>query len=79
MRNERDIVINVKVTAGARTESIEETAPYTLKLRVHTPPEKGRANERAIALLANYYKVPASRIILIHGSTSSLKRFMVRG
>ena len=78
MKDAQDKIVNVKVTAGARTENIQEIAPDTLKVRVQTPPEKGKANDRVIELLAQYYKTSASRISLLSGATSLQKRFLIR-
>ena len=78
MKNAQDKIIHVKVTAGARTETVQEISPHTLKVRVRTAPEKGKANDRVIELLAQHYKTPASSISLLSGSTSPLKRFLIR-
>lgn len=67
----------VKVSAGARTEKVEEVAPGQLKVRVQAPPEKGRANKRVMELVANHYGVSVSSVILESGATSRDKRFTI--
>lgn len=71
------ITITVKVSAGARTEKIEEISPGVLKVRVQAPPEKGKANKRVAEMLAEHYHVPITRVILAAGSTRREKRFLI--
>ncbi len=70
-------VVSVKVSAGARTEHVEETTPHTFKVRVQTAPEKGKATKRVAELLAAYYNMPVSSITLLSGLTSRDKAFTV--
>ncbi len=74
-----DIIVQVKVRAGAKTESVEEIGQHTLKVRVTTAPEKGKANKRVAELVAQHYHVPVSCVILTSGSTSPEKRFLISG
>lgn len=71
-------IIKVRVNAGAKTEKIEEVAPRLFRVRVQTPPEKGRANKRVIALVAEYLDIPASRISLISGATYKEKLLVIK-
>ena len=54
-------IIKVRVSAGAKTEKVEEIEPDVFKIRVSTPPEKGKANERVTQLLADYFKISKSK------------------
>ena len=69
--------IRVKVYAGAKTEKVEEVAPDTFKVRVQSPPQKGKANIRVAELLAEYFKVPIRNITLQRGATFREKIFHV--
>ena len=62
-------IIKVKVNAGSKTEKIEEISPDIYKVRVAQPPEKGKANQRVLELVAEYFNVPISRVCLISGNT----------
>lgn len=79
MGTPNDRVILVRVSAGARTENIEEVDHDTLKIRVQTPPEKGKANKRVAVLIAEYYKIPVSRVTLLSGGSYREKRFLLKG
>lgn len=70
-------MIKVKVSAGAKTDKIEEVAPDFFKIRVQEPPEKGRANNRVVELIAEYFNIPESRVYLISGATFREKIFSV--
>jgi uncharacterized protein YggU (UPF0235/DUF167 family) len=50
-----------------------------LRLRVAAPPDKGRANAAAIALLGAALGVPKSAIAVTAGATSRLKTVTVAG
>jgi uncharacterized protein YggU (UPF0235/DUF167 family) len=50
-----------------------------LKVRVASPPEKGRANEACAALVAELAGVKPAAVSLTGGETSRSKRFTVTG
>ena len=72
-----DKIIKVKVSAGAKTEKVEETGPGVFKIRVSAPPERGKANDRVAELLAEYFKVSKSRVFLVSGATNREKVFCI--
>jgi len=43
------------------------------KIRVTAPPEKGRANEAVVSLLAEYFHVPKSLIAIAGGRSTKTK------
>jgi len=64
---------------GASRSQIAGMLGDALKVQVAAPPEKGKANEAVIALLAAKLQLPRSDISLIAGATSPRKTFLVRG
>ena len=48
-----------------------------LKVRVAAPPVDGRANEATIGLLSAALGIPTSRVVLVSGAHSRLKRFRI--
>lgn len=74
----KERIIKVKVSAGAKTEKIEEIAPDVFKIRVAAPPEKGKANARVAELLAKHFEVPMSRVLLVSGETYREKVFCIQ-
>ena len=70
-------MIRVKVIPrSAKSEIAGEMADGTLKVRLAAVPEKGRANEALIALLADHFGVPASAVTIAsgHGAQRKLVR-----
>lgn len=63
----------VRVTPGARSESLEIDGAGRLCAKVRAKPEGGKANEAVIALLASALGEAASRIELLRGATSREK------
>ena len=70
-------IIKIKVSAGAKTEKVEELADRTYKVRVSAPPEKGKANERVVELLALHFGVSKARISIISGHTARDKAVLL--
>ena len=50
-----------------------------LVLKVTAPPDKGKANNAVIKLLAKALNVPASQIEIVSGETNRNKTLLVRG
>jgi len=70
-------MIRVKVIPrSAKSEIAGELADGTLKVRLAAVPEKGRANEALIVLLADHFGVPASAVTIAsgHGAQRKLVR-----
>ena len=68
-------VIHVKVSAGAKTESVEQTGEFHFHIRVREKAEQGRANERAIEVLRDYFG--ARSVCLLRGSRQPNKLFEI--
>jgi uncharacterized protein (TIGR00251 family) len=68
------IALRVKVTPrSAASEIVGELADGTLKVKIAAPPERGKANQALIALLAKHYGVPRTAVTIVSGHTASLK------
>jgi uncharacterized protein len=70
--------ITVKVKPNSRENSVKETGLNTYEIKVSVPPEKGKANDKVIELLAKFLNIPKSAINLRSGSTSRNKIFEIR-
>ena len=69
--------LRLRVKPGARRNAILGPHGGALKLSVTAAPEKGKANEAVIALLARSLAVPASALSLVSGQTSPDKTVFV--
>jgi uncharacterized protein (TIGR00251 family) len=70
-------LIRVKAKPNSRKEGIKKLGENFYEVRVSAPPEKGKANERIIELLAEFFKVPKKKIKLIKGEKSKEKLFEI--
>ncbi len=71
--------IAVRVQPGARRNAIERVADGALRVRVTSPPERGRANEAVLELLADALDVPKSRLSIVRGHRARQKVVEVEG
>jgi len=71
----RTVLVSVRVQPGARRAGLAGTWNGLLKLAVSAPPEDGRANAAAAALLAELFGLRASAVELVRGQTSRSKVF----
>jgi len=63
----------VKVNPSAKKEGVSVNANEMLEVAVAAPPEKGKANERLIELLAEHFGVAKSKIRIISEHTKRQK------
>ncbi len=71
--------LKLHVTPGAREEGIVGWQEQSLRLKVRARPEKGRANEAVIRLLASHLGLPRASLSIVHGATSRDKLVKVDG
>ena len=67
--------VKVRVTAGARRESVEKENDTTFRIKVREPRERNLANSRIRELLAAEFRVEGKAIRLISGQRSGAKTF----
>jgi uncharacterized protein len=65
--------ISLKVITRAKKEAIEKISDNSYKIKVSVPPEKGKANKRVIAILAEELGVRKQDILIVSGLTNSSK------
>lgn len=71
--------IQVKVIPKSSENKVVGFEGEVLKVKCTTAPEKGKANEMVIALLADYFKVAKSCVHILKGATSSKKLLRWKG
>ena len=71
--------LKLHVTPGARQEGIVGWQGQSLRLKVRARPEKGRANEAVIRLLASHLGLPLTSLSIVRGATSRDKLVKVDG
>lgn len=78
VQNADGVVVRVHVQPKARREQIIGLHADRIKLAVTEPPDKGKANEAVIRLLATTLNLAASKVELLRGQTSRQKDLLVR-
>jgi uncharacterized protein (TIGR00251 family) len=71
--------LSLKVVPGSSRDEIVGWLGDSLKVKVKAPPEKGRANEAVIALLADRLGIDAASIAVVSGHESPAKVVAVDG
>jgi uncharacterized protein (TIGR00251 family) len=66
-------LLRVKVVPGSSRGLVVGWVGDTLKVKVHQPPDKGRANDALIDLLSQELDIPKSSLSIIRGWSSSRK------
>ena len=66
-------LLHVKVVPGSSRDLVVGWVGDTLKVKVHQPPDKGRANDALIDLLSQELGIPKSSLSIIRGWSSSRK------
>lgn len=65
--------IYAKVIPRAGRNEVEKNSDESYRVRVTAAPERGKANEAVVELLAEYFNVPKSRVNIIAGKTARTK------
>ncbi|HTL52403.1 MAG TPA: DUF167 domain-containing protein [Planctomycetota bacterium] len=70
---------DILATPGSSKACVRGVHGTALKVALRSPPEKGRANEELVELLADWLDLPPRQVVLIRGATSRQKRVRVAG
>ena len=71
--------LRVRVKPGARNDVLLGWHGGALKIAVSAPPERGKANEAVIRLLAGHLGLPRDRVSIVSGAASRDKTVRVEG
>ena len=73
------VVVAVVARAAGRRNAITGLIGSALKIQVTAAPEKGKANEAIIDVLASAFGCKRSQISLVSGATNPKKEFLMTG
>lgn len=65
--------IYAKVIPRAGKNEVEKISDSEYKVRVTAVPERGKANEAVVELLAKYFEVPKSSVSIVGGKSTRTK------
>jgi len=69
--------ISVKIKTNSGREKVEKISDSEYLLWVKAPPQNGRANKAALALLSDFLDVPKTRLVIIRGHKSRNKTITI--
>ena len=73
------VILPVHAQPGARKNGVTGIHAGRLKVAVTQAPEKGKANQALVTLLAKLFKVKRSQVALVAGETAQHKKFLISG
>ena len=71
--------LNVRVQPKSNRNSVEIADDDTVRVRVTAPPDRGKANDAVVRLLASKLGVSKSVVRIVRGHTSRSKVIQVEG
>jgi hypothetical protein len=71
------MIIFVKVITNAKKNEITSYQNNILKIKINAIREKNKANLELINFLSKTFKIPKSKIEIISGKTSSIKKIKI--
>ncbi len=69
----------VRASPGSKRDAIAAVVDGVVRVRVAAPPERGRANEALVGLLAGCLGVPRRAVSVVRGAASRQKVVEVQG
>ena len=72
-------VIPVRAQPGAKKSAILGERNGALRVAITAAPEKGKANDAIVEVLADFLRCKRSRIMILLGATSREKAFLIEG
>jgi len=73
------VLLSVRVQPGSRKAGILGVHGTQLKVAVHAPPEKGKANDALLEVLAEVLGLRKKQIVLQQGATNQNKVVLLMG
>jgi uncharacterized protein (TIGR00251 family) len=78
LRAERFLLLDVKVIPrSSRSEAVEARSDGWMKVKLGAVPEKGKANEELVELLAAFFSVRKEQVEIVSGEASQRKRLRI--
>jgi uncharacterized protein len=73
------VILEVKVVPGASQTEVAGWEGERVRIRIAAPPEKGKANKELVHFLSKRLGVSRTKIAVISGATSRIKRVEIEG
>ncbi len=73
MKPEPTYKFKVHISPNAHTDTIKIRKDGTLHIHVNAPPEKGKANEKVIKIIADWLEISKKEVRIAQGVTNKIK------
>lgn len=73
------MLLTIKVSPNAGKSEIVDVHGDCLRVRVAAAPEKGKANKECVGLLASFFHIKRSQVVVQKGETTRLKKVLLKG
>lgn len=73
------VELRIKVVPGASRSQIDGLYGDFLKIRIAAPPERGKANDALVSMLAGLFELSPGQIAVVGGATSPRKTVRING
>jgi len=73
------VILPIKVIASSSVNKVVGWESHHLKVKLTAPPEKGKANEALIDILADFFGIAKSKISILQGHTNPKKTVCLGG
>jgi len=70
---------DVLATPGSSVSKVRNVHGNALKVAVRAAPERGKANDEIVEVLAAFFSVPRGTVAILSGETSRNKRVRITG
>lgn len=72
-----EVVLNIYLQPGAKKSELVGQHDGCIKIKVNSPPVDGKANQALILFLSDFLKIPKSKIKIISGEKSRIKKVVI--
>lgn len=77
LKENKPIVVQIKVIAGAKQNSIENFSEDILKVKINKPAVDGKANKAIVEYFSDILDLPKKNIIIISGEKNTVKNLRI--
>ncbi len=70
--------LTVKVIPASKIDKVIGWHKGVLKVKVSAPPIKGKANQRLIQILSDFFQTAKSNIFISKGKDTSVKKIIIK-
>lgn len=71
--------LEILATPGSSVSKVRNVHGSALKVAVRAAPERGKANDEIVEVLAKFFGVPRGSVAILSGETSRNKRVRITG